>query len=170
MDISILSHLSGATPVAKAVLALLVIMSLYSWALILHKYFALRRARIRAYEGLEAFGNARNIPEGITVIGDDDSSPIYQVAQAGVVEWNRLADAGSSTDVVLENVRRALDQGVSSEMSGLRSALSGLATMANTAPFIGLFGTVWGIMHSFHSISIARALLWAQWRRAFQRP
>jgi biopolymer transport protein TolQ len=54
--------------------------------------------------------------------------------------------------VVLDNVRRALSQGVSSEMSKFRSSLSGLATMANTAPFIGLFGTVWGIMHSFHSI------------------
>ena len=157
MDIGILSNLSGATSVAKAVLALLVVMSLYSWALILYKFLALRKARNRAQSALVSFGAARDIPAGIIEIGDDDSSSIYQVARTGVAEWNRLADAGSSADVVLENVRRALNQGVASEMSRLRSSLSSLATMANTAPFIGLFGTVWGIMHSFHAIGIAQS-------------
>lgn len=154
---SIFSNLSAATPVAKAVLALLVLMSLYSWALMIYKFFALRRACRKAQEGLGLFGSAKSIPEGITRINDDAGSPVYQVAQEGVAEWNRLSDAGSSPEVVLDNVRRALSQGVSSEMSSFRSSLSGLATMANTAPFIGLFGTVWGIMHSFHSIGLAQS-------------
>ena len=157
MDSSILSNLSGATPVAKAVLVLLVLMSIYSWALMLYKLIALRKALRKARQGLETFGKAKDIPEGITLINDDTASPVYQVALEGVAEWNRLSDVGSSSGVVLENVRRALGQGVSSEMAGLRASLSGLATMANTAPFIGLFGTVWGIMNSFHSIGLAQS-------------
>ena len=157
MDMGILSNLSGATTVAKAVLALLALMSVYSWTLAVFKFALLCRARRKAQDGLESFGSARNIPEGIQRIDDDDTSPVYHVAQEGVAEWNRLSDAGSNQDVVMDNVRRALDHGVSREMAALRRSLSGLATMANTAPFIGLFGTVWGIMHSFHSIGLAQS-------------
>ncbi len=157
MDTSILSNLSGATPIAKAVLVLLLIMSVYSWALMIYKFVALRRARRKALEGLKMFGTARDIPDGIRLIEGDAASPVFQVAQEGVTEWNRLSDAGSSQEVVLDNVRRALSQGVSHEMSKFRASLSGLATMANTAPFIGLFGTVWGIMNSFHSIGLAQS-------------
>lgn len=157
MESGILSNLSGATPVAKAVLVLLALMSIYSWALMVYKFFRIRAARAKADEGLELFSRARLIPEGISRINGDEGSPVFQVAQVGVDEWNRLSDAGSSSEVVLDNVRRALSQGVSKEMSALRSSLSGLATMANTAPFIGLFGTVWGIMNSFHSIGLAQS-------------
>jgi biopolymer transport protein TolQ len=75
------------------------------------------------------------------------------VAQQGVAEFNRLKEAGNSGDVVADNVRRALRQGVTEAMTKLSSSVSFLATTANTAPFIGLFGTVWGIMYSFHQIA-----------------
>ena len=65
--------------------------------------------------------------------------------------------AGKSSEIVVDNVRRSLRQGVASEMARLERSLSLLATAANTAPFIGLFGTVWGIMHSFHSIGMLKS-------------
>ncbi len=79
------------------------------------------------------------------------------MAQQGVAEFNRLKEMGNSGEVVADNVRRALRQGVANEMSSLSSSLSFLATAANTAPFIGLFGTVWGIMHSFHAIGMMKS-------------
>ena len=78
-------------------------------------------------------------------------------AYQGVMEFNRSKEAGNSSEIVVDNVRRSLRQGVASEMARLERSLSLLATTANTAPFIGLFGTVWGIMHSFHSIGMLKS-------------
>ena len=89
-------------------------------------------------------------------LGSDPSSPLYYVAHQGVLEFNRSKELGNDSEVVVDNVRRALRQGVASEMSRLQNSLSLLATAANTAPFIGLFGTVWGIMSSFHSIGMLK--------------
>ena len=90
-------------------------------------------------------------------LGGDPSSPLYAVAQQGVLEFNRSKEAGASEEVVVDNVRRALHQGVGMELGRLNRSLSVLATAANTAPFIGLFGTVWGIMNSFHAIGLMKS-------------
>ena len=74
----------------------------------------------------------------------------------GRIPRRRSKELGNDSDVVVDNVRRALRQGVASEMARLQHSLSLLATTANTAPFIGLFGTVWGIMNSFHSIGMLK--------------
>jgi len=83
-----------------------------------------------------------------------------RVAVEGVNELNRFDDFDTSShaqyNVIKENLRRALRHGVSSQMEKLSSSLSFLATCANAAPFIGLFGTVWGIMHSFHNIGMMK--------------
>ncbi len=142
-----------ATLVAQLVMLLLVAMSISSWTMIVYKWVTLSSARKKAAAGLERFTNARDLREAVQSLGGDVSSPLYHVAQQGVAEFNRLKEAGNSGDVVSDNVRRALRQGVSEAMDRLGSSLSFLATAANTAPFIGLFGTVWGIMYSFHQIS-----------------
>ena len=148
----ILSILAQATLVAKFVLVLLVLMSIGSWTLMFQKWFALKAAQRKAADGLDRFQKARDLREAVQSLGGDAASPLYHVAQQGVAEFNRLKEAGSSGDVVADNVRRSLRQGVGNEMTRLSGSLSFLATAANTAPFIGLFGTVWGIMNSFHAI------------------
>ena len=90
-------------------------------------------------------------------LGSDPTSPLYYIAHQGVLEFNRSKELGNSSEVVVDNVRRALRQGVGTELARLQSSLSVLATCANTAPFIGLFGTVWGIMSSFHSIGMLKS-------------
>ncbi|SHN50372.1 protein TolQ [Desulfovibrio litoralis] len=152
MDNSIISSIMHATLVAKLVLALLIMMSLWSWTIIVGKYFSLSTARKKATEGIVRFIGAKDLREAVQILGSDTSSPLYHVAQVGVDEYNRLREAGNSSDVLSDNVRRSLRQGVSETISRLNTSLSFLATAANTAPFIGLFGTVWGIMDSFHSI------------------
>ena len=141
-----------ATLVVKGVLGMLVCMSLGSWALMIQKWISLRSAHSKAEEGLARFESITSLREAVQSLGSDPSSPLYFVAHQGVLEFNRAKEVGTSSEVVVDNVRRSLRQGVGTELARLQHSLSLLATTANTAPFIGLFGTVWGIMHSFHSI------------------
>lgn len=157
MEFSFISMVTQASLVAQCVLGLLLLMSIVSWALMIQKWFALGSADAKATKGTASFENARDLREAVQQLGTDPSSPLYYVAHQGVVEFNRSKEMGNSSDVVVDNVRRALRQGVGSEMSTLQHSLSLLATTANTAPFIGLFGTVWGIMSSFHSIGMLKS-------------
>jgi biopolymer transport protein TolQ len=156
MEMDFFNMIFQATLVAKLVLLLLLLLSVSSWALILYKYFSLAGARRKALAGLERFTSARDLREAVQSLGGDSRSPIYHVAQQGVAEFNRLKESGNSEQVVADNVRRSLRQGVSESLTRLSSSLSFLATTANTAPFIGLFGTVWGIMSSFHQIGLQK--------------
>ena len=157
MDLSILSLLAQATLIAKAVLVLLLFMSVASWALMFRKWLNIRAALNKAADGMDRFNRARDLREAVQSLGGDPESPLYTVAHEGVTEFNRSKEAGNSEEVVVDNVRRALRQGVGSELARLQRSLSLLATTANTAPFIGLFGTVWGIMSSFHSIGMLKS-------------
>ena len=156
-DLSILSLLAQATLVAKAVLVVLLFMSVFSWALMFRKWMNIRAALKKAADGMDRFNHARDLREAVQSLGGDPDSPLYTVAHEGVTEFNRSKEAGNSEDVVVDNVRRALRQGVDMEMTRLTSSLSFLATSANTAPFIGLFGTVWGIMNTFHAIGAMKS-------------
>ncbi len=157
MDMSILSLLAQATLVAKAVLALLLLMSIASWAMMFRKWLSIRSALAKAEDGMDRFDKSRDLREAVQSLGGDPASPLYTVAHEGVTEFNRSKEAGTTEDVVVDNVRRSLRQGVDMEMTRISSSLSFLATAANTAPFIGLFGTVWGIMHTFHSIGAMKS-------------
>lgn len=157
MEFSFFSMIAQAGLVAKAVLLLLLFMSVGSWALMVRKAVALNVASRKAKQGTEGFERAKTLREAVQILGSDPHSPLYFIAHQGVIEFNRSKELGNSSDVVVDNVRRALRQGVASELSRLQGSLSYLATTANTAPFIGLFGTVWGIMSSFHSIGMLKS-------------
>lgn len=157
MELSFFSMIAHASIVAKIVLILLVLMSIASWALMIQKFFALNAANSKSLRGIERFDKASSLREAVQSLGSDPSSPLYYIAHQGVMEFNRSRELGNSSEVVVDNVRRALRQGAASEMARLERSLSLLATTANTAPFIGLFGTVWGIMNSFHSIGLSKS-------------
>lgn len=157
MEFNFFSTISQASLIAQCVLALLTIMSVGSWALMIQKWLALGAAHSKADEGLTRFERARDLREAVQSLGADPSSPLYFVAHQGVVEFNKSKELGNSSEVVVDNVRRALRQGVGTELARLHRSLSLLATTANTAPFIGLFGTVWGIMGSFHAIGLLKS-------------
>ncbi len=156
MESNIFSLLAQATLVVKIVLGILVLMSVASWSLMLQKWIMLSAAKRRAAQGIEVFMRARDLRGAVQTLGHDQASPLYHVAQEGVAEYNRLCDLKSNEDVVADNVRRSLRQGVSIQVSQMSSSLAFLATCANAAPFIGLLGTVWGIMHSFQSIGMMK--------------
>ncbi len=157
MDINLLAMLGQATLLAKIVLALLLLMSVVSWAVIFQKWFSLNIALFKASRGMTLFDQSRDLREAVQSLGADPNSPLFAIGHKGVTEYNRSREAGNAGDVVADNVRRSLHQGVSTEMTRHARSLSFLATAANTAPFIGLFGTVWGIMHTFHSIGAMKS-------------
>ena len=151
-DTNIFMLIGQATIVVKIVLGMLAIMSIISWTIMFNKWLTLSSAKKRAAKGINAFQDAKSLREAVQAVGTDVSSPLFFVAQQGVDEYTRLRDNVNSSTVIADNVQRSLEQGVSMQSASLSSALPFLATCANSAPFIGLFGTVWGIMHSFQTI------------------
>ncbi|MFW5733961.1 MAG: MotA/TolQ/ExbB proton channel family protein [Oceanidesulfovibrio sp.] len=154
MEMGFWQLMSQATIVVKAVLILLAVMSLTSWAIIFTKAFTLTGARRKVHRDAEEFQDAEDLHGAIARMGRDQNSPAYRVAVEGVSELNKFGDLNGDTDyaTLKENLERALSRGVLGESATMTSSLPFLATCANAAPFIGLFGTVWGIMHSFHQI------------------
>lgn len=152
--------LSGATLVVKFVLGLLVFMSVLSWSVIIFKIMQLNAAKRKAVHDFEYFTKTDNLGEAMRTLSRNPASPVYKVGSEAMSELKRLDAAGmltvSNADLVMENLKRALDQGLGGCMAKLGAALSVLATCANSAPFIGLFGTVWGIMHSFQTIGMMK--------------
>jgi len=155
-QIGIFAMLANATLTVKFVLGLLICMSLTSWSVILLKFFILSSARKRSAEDLRQFQSAATLEEGMRLLSQQRSSPVYLSGIPATNELRRLDASGivceSGMGVVIENLDRALKLGVGAQLKELSKSMAFLATCGNSAPFIGLFGTVWGIMHAFHSI------------------
>ncbi len=154
------SMVSGATLVVKAVLLLLGLMSLGSWTIIFFKWIQLVGVRRRAVRDMEAFEATADLAKGVDVLRNAQGSPLYPIAFGALHEMRKLEDSSLHPTLLFrvsgDNLDRILRQGVNKQLGRLATALSFLGTCANAAPFIGLFGTVWGIMHSFHSIGLQK--------------
>jgi len=157
MDSGMLQALSGATGVAKAVLVLLVLMSVASWAVMAMKLRALHAARRGVSRLAGRMIEAASLREIVEEIDGFAGPALKGMAGLGLKEFSRLSSSGDAERLVAGNVRRILRHAIVEEMRSLSRALPFLAISANAAPFIGLFGTVWGIMHSFHAIGQMRS-------------
>lgn len=150
---SIIHAVLQATLVSKCVLVFLLFMSLASWTYMCGKWLRLKAAQQRGAKGLEEFDRAAGLAPALQMLERDVAAPFFGITRRGVREFNRINKTGDAEKLLNDNVRRALRFGIAEEMARLSSSLALLATTANTAPFIGLFGTVWGIMHSFQAIA-----------------
>jgi biopolymer transport protein TolQ len=150
---SVIHAVIQATIVSKCVLVLLLLMSVASWAYMAGKWFNLHRAQRRMGMGLASFDLAGSLAFALPRMEKDRTSPLYGITLQAVREFNRINKTGDTEKLLNDNVRRALRFGIDEEIARLKSSLALLATAANTAPFIGLFGTVWGIMYSFQAIA-----------------
>jgi biopolymer transport protein TolQ len=149
----------GAGPVVKLVLLVLVYFSVVSWAIIFLKFRVVRRAIVESERFLDYFWAKKSFEVIGQGLKDFAHSPLTVLFREGYQELLRgqrpasdvtggpVADLGRS-----DNVARALRRATTSETQRLEKYLTFLATTGSTAPFIGLFGTVWGIMNSFHGI------------------
>jgi biopolymer transport protein TolQ len=149
-------------PVAKFVLFLLAIFSLVSWAIILYKGLALRRAHAQSETFLQVFRKSSKFSEVNAVCVQLRASPLVGVFQAGYLEVNQQVKGGAPgstppaaprpTVKSLDSLSRSLARAATVEVTRLERRLSFLATTASVTPFVGLFGTVWGIMTAFDDI------------------
>ena len=155
---SIIHAIMRATLVSKCVLVLLLCMSLASWTYMTGKWFVLRSAKMRTRRGMIHFEEVGQLSVALPILEKERNSPLFNIARRAVNEFNRINTTGDADRLLNDNVRRAIHFGIEEEMSRLKSSLALLATTANTAPFIGLFGTVWGIMHSFQSIAAMKSV------------
>ena len=163
MQLSIFSMIMHAGPVGQFVMLTLLCFSLVSWTIVFRKVFLYRRVRRDSEEFLEAFWASSNLSEARKAADEFDYSPEATVFISGFAELQKInkirgkkEDGGSeSLDMQLatmDNLKRAVRKAEAQVIGELGSTLSFLATTGNATPFIGLFGTVWGIMASFHSI------------------
>lgn len=153
-----LGFLRHAGPVALGVLVLLLLFSFVSLAIILHKWSVLSRAQSQTDRFLDAFRKSQKFSEVNAVALQLSQSPLVGMFQAGYQEINqqvRAVPPGQNTRPTirsLEAVSRALARAAAIEETRLERRLSFLASTASVTPFVGLFGTVWGIMNAFGEI------------------
>ena len=154
---AIIELLLRASPIAKGVLLLLAIMSVVSWGIIFNKWLWFRRAE-RATQGfLARFKNRTKLSD---VYLDSESyrqSPVARVFLAGYDELANQMNEGSTELRSLDSIARVLQSATIEEVTSMERSLSWLASTANASPFIGLFGTVVGIIIAFHGLTTATA-------------
>jgi len=163
---TIVQMVTGSGAVVQAVLFLLLGFSVVSWAIIFTKSRQIRRAERESERFIDIFWDAKNLSAINAASLDLKESPVAQVFRAGYQELVRLTRAkrqaaGSdelSTDLGgVENVERAMKRAATQEITKLERSLTVLATTASAAPFVGLFGTVWGIMNAFRGLSVTQS-------------
>jgi biopolymer transport protein TolQ len=149
----------GSGWVVRLVLLTLVATSIVSWGIALAKGREMRRARRQSARFVDVFWEAKNLTAIQAASSDMKQSPVAQVFRAGYQELQRLTrlkrgEEGEESEFGgIENVQRAMQRARTQEVTRLERGLTFLATTASTAPFIGLFGTVWGIMTAFMGLS-----------------
>ncbi len=155
-DLSILSLFLQADIVVKAVIALLLLASIWVWAIVFEKVTSLRRAEKAADAFEDRFWSGGSLDELYEDEGAKPDNPMAAVFGAAMSEWRRslrVAGADISRTGARERVDRAMVVTIQREMERMEKWMIFLASVGSTAPFIGLFGTVWGIMHSFSAIA-----------------
>jgi biopolymer transport protein TolQ len=148
----VMDMVSSTGLVAKVVLLILLAFSLLSWAIILSKYGRFRRASVQSARFVKVFRRANRLQELAAVADQFKPSPLVAVFEGAVEELKRCG----ATPRTL-SVQRATQIAASEELTRLESRLTWLATTGSIAPFIGLFGTVWGIIDAFHGLGTAGA-------------
>lgn len=151
--------LKSASGIELAVLVLLAAASAYSWALIAMKTLQLRKARGESVTFLDTFWKASRLDAIYTAAQKLEASPISRVFRAGYEELSKLAQKGGPEGAMseklggIENVERALSRAALAEITTLEAHIAFLGTVGSTAPFVGLFGTVMGILGAFNEIA-----------------
>jgi biopolymer transport protein TolQ len=145
---------TNATVVVQLVMLSLLVVSITSWAMIFERYFALRRVAREIDEFEERFFSGADLRKTYAELDAADSlTGIEGIFTAGFREFLRARQGASDPDAVMQAIQRAMRVALSREEVRLARNLSFLATAGSTSPYVGLFGTVWGIMNSFRSLA-----------------
>lgn len=157
IDFSVLALFMKATLTNKLVLMSLLAMSFWSWSIIVQRVLTFRRAREEAAIFDRAFWSGDPLDELFERLGPTPEGASERIFAAGMMEWRRShRQDGGLIAGAQARIDRAMDVAIAREAEVLNKGLSFLATTGSTSPFIGLFGTVWGIKHSFEQIAISQ--------------
>jgi biopolymer transport protein TolQ len=155
-DFTLMALFARATLTVQLVMVMLVVASVWAWAVIIRKVLAFRRARARAEAFDAQFWSGEPLDDLYEGLGEPDGAP-EAVFAAGMTEWRRShRDDGALIPGAVARIDRSMDVAIAKESDRLQSGLGFLATVGSTAPFVGLFGTVWGIMNAFIEIAEAQ--------------
>jgi biopolymer transport protein TolQ len=153
--VSIFSLVLNASVLVQIVMLLLLFASLTSWVMIFQRMFALKRVQ-KAIESFEEYFwsgiDLRQLYDELET-SDDELSGMETVFVAGFKEYSRLSEQEADADAIMQGVQRATRVALTREEEKLEMHLPFLASVGSTSPYVGLFGTVWGIMNSFRSLA-----------------
>ena len=167
VDLTIWGLIDQADVVVQLVLIILLLASFWSWAIIFDKGLRFRRLRRSAEEFERDFWQSESLEELYETLPPehpaDRRHPMEKIFAAGMREWKRSAESELARGLqglrvqVHQRIDQAMHLALDRELDGLQRYLGFLATVGSTAPFLGLFGTVWGIMNSFRSIAMTKS-------------
>ena len=160
-SLSIVDLFLQSDTIVKVVMFILLLASFWSWAVIFDKTLRLRRLRAAAASFEESFWSGGSLDDLFDRVGQRPLDPMSAVFTAAMREWRRSAAKGLLGTAVMraslqQRIERVMNVTVGREMDRAERFMSYLATVGSTAPFVGLFGTVWGIMDSFQSIAASK--------------
>ncbi len=159
---SVLHMVFSSDPVVKVTLLILIFFSVTSWAIIFFKYTQVKKAKKTSAKFLQAFDQSFSLEELLTKETPREGNPLYQIFSSGISDILRakqmkVKDPSSNPRINLEHIKKSIRRAENDEMHKLEQLTSFLATTASASPFIGLFGTVWGILTAFWSIGQQRS-------------
>jgi biopolymer transport protein TolQ len=156
-SISIVSMFLNADIVVKAVMVLLVLASLWSWTIIFNKATALSGLKRKARRFEKVFWSGQSLDELYQQFAASNDHPLSAIFVAALREWRRAFEGGTPRETqvpgIKDRIEKSMNVTILREADALEKSLGFLATIGSVAPFIGLFGTVWGIMNSFSAIA-----------------
>lgn len=157
LDFSVWGLFLKADYVVKSVIIVLVFASFWSWSVIIDKWFIMRRLRLKTDRFENVFWSGKSLEDLYYSVGSPADHPMAEVFRLAMTEWrqtNKLV--GGFTPSAQERVDKVMSNTISKELTRLERYMNFLATVGSVAPFVGLFGTVWGIMKSFQAIAASR--------------
>jgi biopolymer transport protein TolQ len=159
-DLTFVAMITHASVVVQAVMALLLLFSLWSWSQIFLKLFVLKRAAGDTDRFEDEFWKGGDLNELFQRATQNRGGALERVFSAGFREYAKHRRQGSTAAATMDSTRRAMRASYQREMDALEANLAGLATVGSVSPYIGLFGTVWGIMNAFRGLTnVAQATL-----------
>jgi len=160
-DFSLLGLFLRADLLVKAVMLMLILASFWSWAIIFEKLVRFRKLAQQAEDFEDKFWSGGSLEDLYDRVSSRPSHPLEVLFAAAMREWRRSASRGATSDASLraglkERIGQVMQVTLTREMERVERYLGFLATVGSTAPFVGLFGTVWGIMNSFQAIAVTK--------------
>ncbi len=154
-DLSIISLIMHASLTVQLVIAALLLVSLASWSVIFSKLISLSRVKARNEHFEQEFWSGKNLNDLYNSVSNhQDGAPLERIFASGMREFLKLRERRvSEPNALLDGARRAMRASFQRELDAMESHLSFLASVGSVSPYVGLFGTIWGIMHAFVGLS-----------------